>query len=174
VRSGDAWIVIADRAHTTLKRLLAANGATSSSALYPGRAICLPAGAYLGSAATSTVVAAKTSVSSAAPSTTVAKKPAYVPARTYTKAQVVKIIREVWPDSLEDEAIRIATRESNLVPTAHNFCCSGLFQIYYQVHARWLAAAGITNSSQLLDPRTGAYAGLLLYYRSGGFGPWGG
>jgi len=101
----------------------------------------------------------------AAPTTT-------VPVRTYTKDQVRAIIRAVWPDNLEDEAIRIATRESNLVPSARNFCCIGLFQIYWNVHQRWLTAAGITSAAMLKDPQVNAYAAYLMYQRAGGWGPW--
>ena len=52
---------------------------------------------------------------------------------------MAQIIRDVWPDDLEEEAIRIATRESNLIPTVKNYCCYGLFQIYYNAHRTWLA-----------------------------------
>ena len=86
--------------------------------------------------------------------------------------EVEQIIREVWPDDLEEEALRIARRESNLVPTAKNYCCYGLFQLYYSVHKSWLSQMGVTSSAQLFDPRINATAALQLYYRSGGFGPW--
>ena len=45
VVSGDAWILIANKVGVTTKQLLAANGATGSTPLYPGRDICLPKGA---------------------------------------------------------------------------------------------------------------------------------
>jgi hypothetical protein len=95
-----------------------------------------------------------------------------LPPRTYTAAEVEAIIREVWPDDLEDEAVRIARRESNLQPAAHNSCCYGLFQIYWSVHQGWLRAMGITSAQQLMDPEVGARAGYALYQRSGGWGPW--
>lgn len=94
------------------------------------------------------------------------------PRNTYTKAQVIQIIRDVWPDDLEDEAIRIATRESNLTPTVRNFCCFGLFQVYYSVHKTWLGAMGITSPEMLYDPVTNAKAAYALYQRAGGWGPW--
>jgi hypothetical protein len=46
-----------------------------------------------------------------------------------------------------------------------------LFQIYYNVHKKWLAEIGITSGEQLLDPTTAAKAGLKLYQRNG-WGPW--
>jgi hypothetical protein len=95
-----------------------------------------------------------------------------VPARTYTAAEVEAIIRDVWPDDLEDEALRIARRESNLQPTARNACCYGLFQIYFTVHRGWLSALGITSAEQLFDPHKAATAGYALYQRSGGWAPW--
>ena len=77
----------------------------------------------------------------------------------------------MWPDNLEDQAIAIATRESNLVPTVRNYCCYGLFQIYYTAHQTWLAAMGITSAAQLYDPRVNATAALALY-NSNGWAPW--
>jgi hypothetical protein len=79
----------------------------------------------------------------------------------------------VWPDDLEDTAIQIATRESNLIPTAHNSCCYGLFQIYYAAHKSWLASIGVTSAAQLYDPQVNANAAYALY-RTSGWAPWGG
>jgi LysM repeat protein len=171
VASGDYWILIAGKVDVTVTQLLAANNATAATPLYPGRTICLPKGAATaGTAATVTTPAPKTStvdpaVTTAAPTTT-------VPARVYSAGEVEAIIRDVWPDELEDEAIRIARRESNLRPAARNACCYGLFQIYYTVHKGWLGAIGITSAQQLFDPRSNATAGYTLYQRSGGWGPW--
>ncbi len=174
VQSGDAWILIAQRAKVTAKSLLAVNNATTATPLYPGRSICLPANAVRPATATPTtskpVVKAPTTTTPKV-TTTTAPKP---PTRIYTKAQVIQIIRDVWPDNLEDKAIAIATRESNLTPGVRNYCCYGLFQIYYKVHKGWLALIGITSASQLYDPRTNAYAAYVMYQRSGGWGPWGG
>jgi LysM repeat protein len=168
---GDAWIVIANKVHVPLSKLLAANHATASTPIYPGRTLCLPAGARWSKPASTSHAISHT----ISPTTSHAiSHPTYVPSRSYTRAQVIQIIRDVWPDALEDHAIFIATRESNLVPTARNFCCQGLFQIYYAVHAKWLAQIGITSADQLLDPRTNARAAYAMYQRSGGFGPWGG
>ncbi|MFM2076782.1 MAG: hypothetical protein RJA49_672 [Actinomycetota bacterium] len=176
IRGGDAWISIAQRARVTLTALLAANGATSSTSLYPGRSICLPAGARTPAVSTSSSSSSSSS-SSAKPTTPTTTKPkpgpVYTPpTTTYTKDQVRQIIRDVWPDSLEDEAIRIATRESNLVPGVKNYCCYGLFQIYWGVHRQWLASIGITSAAMLWDPRVNAYAAYVMYQRSGGWGPW--
>ena len=82
------------------------------------------------------------------------------------------VIREVWPDDLEEQALRVAQRESNFVVTARNYCCYGLFQIYWSVHRGWLDELGITSSEQLYDARLNATAALHLYMRSGGWGPW--
>lgn len=169
VASGDAWILIANRAHVTVKSLLAVNNATTSTALYPGRSICLPAGATTPKAPTATTVAKAPTTTAPKPTTTTA---APKPTKTYTKAQVAQIIRDIWPDNLEDKAIAIATRESNLTPGVRNYCCYGLFQIYYKVHKSWLANLGITSAEQLYDPKTNAYAAYVMYLRSGGWGPW--
>jgi LysM repeat protein len=184
---GDFWIGIAKRAQVTLKELLKANNAKSSTKLFPGRNICLPKNAVTpvpaaqpaaAQATTTTVKATAPKPAPApAPATTVKPTPtttpaASAPANSYSREQVVQIIREVWPDDLEDEAIRIATRESSLKPTVRNYCCFGLFQIYYSVHKRWLADLGITSAEMLYDPRANANAALALYVRAGGWGPW--
>jgi LysM repeat protein len=171
VRAGDAWITIAKKAGVTTKELLKANAATGTTAIYPGRDICLPANAN-SPAAASSPTPVKSAQKSAAPKPTTTTTTTTVPARIYTKAEVAQIIRDVWPDELEDEAIRIATRESNLVPTAKNYCCYGLFQVHFNVHQRWLSQMGVTSAHQLLDPRTNALAGLALWNRSGSWSPW--
>jgi len=81
------------------------------------------------------------------------------------------IIRDVWPDQLEDRALRIAWRESRFVPTARNACCYGLFQIYFTVHRAWLADYGVTSPADLYDPRTNATVAYALYQKAG-WAPW--
>ncbi|MEO7369813.1 MAG: LysM peptidoglycan-binding domain-containing protein [Ilumatobacteraceae bacterium] len=188
VAKNDAWSSIASRAKVTMKALLAANGATVNTVLLPGKTICLPEGAAApGPAATSPPSTKPPSTNPPAtnpPRTTPTTQPTTPPATTapattqpapppnvYTRAQVAQIIRDVWPDDLEDEAIRVATRESNLIPTVHNSCCYGLFQIYYTAHKAWLASMGITSAAQLYDPRVNATAALALY-NSNGWAPW--
>jgi LysM repeat protein len=182
--SGDSWSGIASRAHITMGALLAANNATVNTVLLPGRSLCLPAGSAAPGPPTTRAP------STTQPPATTQPKPATTqpttppatsppastqpppPANTYTRAQAAQIIRDVWPDSLEEEAIRIATRESNLIPTVRNYCCYGLFQIYYTAHRTWLASIGITSAAQLYDPRVNATAALALY-NSNGWAPWG-
>lgn len=117
-----------------------------------------------------------TTATTAAPDTTapVNTEPATTPAPAPTPSggDIEQIIRDVWPDDLEDQAVRIAWRESNFVSTAQNYCCSGLFQIYFNSHSSWLAGLGITSAEQLYDARTNAQAAYALYQRSGGWGPW--
>jgi LysM repeat protein len=196
--SGDAWSSIASRAKVTMKALLAANSATVNTVLLPGKSICLPPGAVdpgppskPTSTTQPTTTQPKPSTTQPKPSTTkppTTKPPTTQPptppqttvpattqpappANTYSKAQVAQIIRDVWPDDLEDEAIRIATRESNLIPTVRNACCYGLFQLFYSAHKSWLAGIGVTSPAQLYDPRINATAALALYNISG-WAPW--
>jgi hypothetical protein len=103
--------------------------------------------------------------------TTAAAAPA-PPPNSYSKAQVEAIIRSVWPADQADEAVRIAKRESNLVPTVRNWCCYGLFQIYFKMNQPALAAVGVTSPEQLYDPRVNAEAAYAMYQRSG-WAPWG-
>ena len=185
---GDAWSSIASRAKVSMKSLLAANAATVNTLLLPGKNICLPAGAVTPGPPATSPPTAKPPATTQPPATqpkpptptqpTTAPAPTAppstqqpAPANSYTKAQAAQIIRDVWPDDLEDEAIRIATRESNLIPTVRNYCCYGLFQIYYTAHRSWLAGIGVTSAAQLYDPRINATAALALYHNSG-WGPW--
>jgi LysM repeat protein len=165
---GDGWLRIANRHSVAMKEVLAANAATASTFLMVGRKICVPANATTPTAAPTTTVKATPTTKAPRPAPT---PTIYPPDRTYTPAEVEAIIREIWPDELEEEALRIAKRESHLNPRAQNYCCYGLFQIYYNVHKKWLAEIGITSGEQLLDPTTAARAGLKLYQRNG-WGPW--
>jgi len=84
---------------------------------------------------------------------------------------VESLIRAAWPDDSENEAVRIATRESRLQPTARNSCCFGLFQIHWQAHRSWLVEMGIATSAQLLDAQTNINAALALFSQAG-WAPW--
>lgn len=89
-------------------------------------------------------------------------------------SSVEDIIRAVWPDELEDHALRIATRESNLQPEVinRNRDATGLFQIMWSVHRGWLCPElGICAQSQLQDADTNSRAAYALYLRDG-WGPW--
>jgi hypothetical protein len=194
--AGDYWIRIADASGVSLADLLAVNSASVDTVLVPGRSICLPAGASTPTpppttpapTAAPTTSRPATSVAPSrptattpprttpppttappAPTTTAPARPPAVP-----ESQAVAIIREVWPDELEERAIEIAWRESNHRSNVNNSCCYGLFQIHWNAHRSWLAAIGVTSASQLYDPVVNTNAAYLLYQRSGGFGPWGG
>jgi hypothetical protein len=93
------------------------------------------------------------------------------PENTYSKADVEAIIRSVFPAEEADEAVRIARRESNLVPTVRNWCCYGLFQIYFKMNQKTLAPIGITSAEQLYDPVLNAQAAYAIFQRSG-WAPW--
>jgi LysM repeat protein len=187
VVAGDFWIRLADAAEVSLAELLEANGATSLTPIYPGTSICLPAGATTPVAPTATAAPDTTvpATTSSVTTSSVTTSPAVTTPTTATPAgttpsssnstpdEVKQIIRDVWPDELEERAIEIAYRESRYVPTAKNYCCYGLFQIYWSVHQSWLDGIGITDDQQLYDPATNARAAYELYQRAGGWGPWG-
>lgn len=84
---------------------------------------------------------------------------------------VEAVIRDVWPDDLEDRAVAIATRESRLQPGVRNACCWGLMQIHWKAHRSWLAQFGVTSPEQLLDARTNAEMAYQLYLIDG-WAPW--
>jgi soluble lytic murein transglycosylase-like protein len=103
----------------------------------------------------------------------VANTDAKPPKNDFTKAEVIQFIRDAWPDQLEERALAIAQRESRFNPSAlsGSKCCYGLFQIYYRWHTSWLPNVGITNPSQMFDPRLTAAAAYRLYQRNG-WSPW--
>jgi len=146
-KPNDSWSRIAARFNVGLGALLKMNSATADSALFIGDSLC------------------------------VSTQPVLTPpTQTYSRRQVVAIIREVWPDELEETALFVARRESNLVPSVvggKNNCCLGLFQMYWSVHQSWLTKSGVTEPSQLLDPRVNTQAALALYRRNGNsWRPW--
>jgi len=184
VAAGDYWLGIAKAHSVSLRDLLAQNSATVQSPLFPGDDVCLPANASTPATtrapapttrpATTTRPPATARPPTTTRATTTTTTTAAPPPNRYSRDEVVAIIRAVWPDELEEKAIAIATRESNLVPTVRNYCCYGLFQIYWNVHKRWLADLGITSAAGLYDPTANTTAAYTLYQRSGGWGPWGG
>jgi LysM repeat protein len=188
--AGDYWLRIADAAGLELDELLELNNATSDTPLFPGSEVCLPAGAAGPAAPTTTPPTTQPATTAAqmteppttdapastAPATTeppaTTEEPTTVPPAPPPTAEIEQIIRDVWPDDLEEQALRVAWRESGYDPRAQNFCCSGLFQIYYDVHASWLAEFGINSAADLYDPHANATAAYALYQRSGGWEPW--
>ena len=146
---GDSWWSIAEKHGLSLNKVLILNNAKPSKQILIGDVVCL----------------AKAAKNTASPSGKVRYKP----------NEVAQIIREEWPDDLEERAIQIAQRESKLNPTAigiPNNCCYGLFQLYYRWHKNWLPNIGVSSPQQLLDPRLNARAAYRLYQRNNGWGPW--
>ena len=144
-KRGDSWWSIAQKSNTTLNRVLKLNGAKTTTRILIGDEVCVPAEAQ-----TATNIP------------------------HYTEAEVIQIIRDAWPDDLEEHAIFIAHRESKYRSGAisSNKCCYGLFQIYYRWHKSWLPEVGVTSANQLLDPRLNAAAAYRMYQRNNGWGPW--
>ena len=153
VKPNDSWNRIAGKVKVTMSLLLKVNKASTSSLLLIGDVICLPRAAI-----TTPVVA---------PGLHLAP-----PAKRFTVKQSTAIIREVFPDHLEAEAIRIATRETHMNAASWNSCCVGLFQINWDSHKSWLAHIGITSAEEMLDAHVSAKAALALYKRSHSWSAW--
>jgi hypothetical protein len=104
------------------------------------------------------------------PPTTKAPPPTTAKVHTYTGVEA--IIRSVWPASLADHAVFIANRESHLIPTSHNYCCYGIFALYFnQLPASLRARFGLTTASQLYDPLLNSRVAYALY-QIAGWKPW--
>ena len=150
----DSWSRIASKAGITMGELLKLNDAKTSTFLLIGDTVCVPRTSKLG-------------VDSKA-------LKLLPPARIYTVKESRQIIRDVWPDRLEEKAFAIVRRESHTNAAAYSSCCVGLFQIKWESHKSWLATIGIDSAHDLLDAEVNAKAALQLYRRAGGWGPWGG
>ena len=191
VVAGDFWVRIADSSGIELHELLEANGATNDTMLLPGKTICLPADATPPTQSTGapttaapTTVAPTTDPPTTDPPTTdpPTTDPPTTQAPETTRPQtpipsggeVEALIREIWPDDLEQRALEIAWRESNYRPdvTSSTGCCVGVFQMHWEAHKSWLVDMGITSRDQLFDARTNIEAAYTLYQRSGGWAPW--
>jgi hypothetical protein len=86
--------------------------------------------------------------------------------------EVEALIREIWPDDLEVRALCIAKREANLRADLNNYCCYGVFAIYY----KWVPddlkqQFGLDEPADLFDARTNVALAYQLYLR-GGWTPW--
>jgi Transglycosylase SLT domain len=198
VVAGDFWVRFAESTDSDLGAWLRANNATVDTPLYAGDVLCVPEGASA-PAPPPTVAPATTEgpVATEAPATTVPPTdapttpdaPPETPAPTTTAAPdttapattagpsvspggVEAIIRDIWPDELEERALLIAQRESSLQPDAYNgSCCYGLFQIYFDANRSFLASLGVTTPEQLLNARTNAMVAYAMYQRAG-WSPW--
>lgn len=175
---GDYWLRIADVSGVPIEDLLAENNATTDTPIFPGTDICLPAGATTPTAATEppttsapTTAAATTVSPTTVPPTTTAPRNTTPPP---SGGAVEQMIRDVWPDDVEEEALRIAWRESNYRAdvTSPTGCCVGVFQMHWEAHRSWLDDMGVTSRDQLFDARTNIEAAYALYQRNGGWGPW--
>ena len=82
------------------------------------------------------------------------------------RPDVEAIIRDVWPDHVEDAAIRVAWCESRHIPTARNrWGFRGLFQMGPREWRRYGHGGNIYN------PRDNA-AGALRLYQARRWQPW--
>jgi hypothetical protein len=145
VKSGDSWWRIAEKNNTNLRKVLTLNNAKKTTKLIVGSTVCVPA-----------------------PVQTTPSEP------NFSRAEVIQVIRDAWPDELEERALAIAQRESKLQPRAVSGtgCCFGLFQIYYRWHKTWLPTVGVNSTQDLLNPRLNAIAAYRMYQRNNGWAPW--
>jgi LysM repeat protein len=171
-KANDSWTRIAARFDISLRKVLSLNRARTSTKIMIGDQICIP---DVPAITTSTTTSTMTSTTTIATST-VSPSTIVVPKTNTKRNEVIAIIREIWPDEHEENALFVAQRESNLIPSViggTNNCCIGLFQMYYSVHKAWLVDLGITEPSQLLDARLNTLAAFTLFKRNGkSWKPW--
>ena len=153
----DSWSRIADKVGVSMKSLLRANKAKTSTMLLIGDVVCLP----------KSVKADTGEQSSGRQSLRLDP-----PAKVYPAKKSRAIIKEVFPRRLHKRALAIAQRESRMNAAGYSWCCVGLFQLNWWSHSKWLADMGITSPQQLLDAKVNAEAAWALYQRSGSWAPW--
>jgi len=198
VIANDFWNRFPRSSGATVQEWLNANNATADTPLYVGDELCIPEGATAPApppATTqppTTTAAPTTQAPTTQAPTTTAPAPVVTPAPTTTRAPVAAaapaaapsppagatdpasveaLIREIWPDELEERALTIARRESGLNPNVHNYCCYGVFAIYFEMGRNFLPQMGVTSAEQLFDPRTNITAAYRLYTLAG-WKPW--
>ena len=116
VQPGDSWYGIASRAGVKAGPLAAVNGKTLSSPLKVGQTICLPEGARRPPATTTTTTRPPQQSASGQNSANDMRLVPYEPSRLYSRDDVEQIVRTVWPDHLENDALFVVQRESRLNP----------------------------------------------------------
>ena len=153
----DSWSRIADKVGVSMKSLLRANKAKTSTMLLIGDVVCLPK-----------------SVKADAGEQATGRQSLRLdpPEKRYSAKASRSIIKEVFPARLHERALAIAQRESRMNAAGYSWCCVGLFQLNWWSHSKWLGDMGITSPQQLLDAKVNAKAALALYQRSGSWAPW--
>ena len=191
VVAGDYWIRFVESSGATLDEWLAANDAAPDTELHVGDELCIPAGAQAPTATVAetappepaTPATEATQAPTAPPETsppppppveTAAPAPVGNPAsgRVATTDEVQALIREIWPDDIEERALKIAYNEAKWRPDLHNWCCYGVFALYYDfVPANLKARYGVDEPSDLYDARTNISIAYEIYLLSG-WDPW--
>ena len=154
--ANDSWSRIAGKTGVTVTALLKQNDATTRTMILVGDTICLPKGSTWNRPSTQAT----------------GLRNLGTPSVRYSRSQAAAVIRDVFPDRLEERALAIAQRESKLNALSYTWCCVGLFQINWWSHKSWLRTMGVTKAYQLRDARVNAEAALMIYKRSSGWGPW--
>ena len=192
VVAGDYWIRFVDSSGASLDEWLAANDAAPDTELHVGDELCIPAGAQAPAqtvaetappeAPTPPTEAAPQPAVAAAPETTSPPPPppppppapvvTDAPRSVATTDEVQAMIREIWPDDIEERALQIAYNEAKWRPDLNNWCCYGVFALYFKyVPADLKAAYGVDEPADLYDARTNISIAYQIYLRSG-WAPW--
>ena len=193
VVAGDYWIRFVDSSGATLDEWLAANDAAPDTELHVGDELCIPAGAQAPTPtvaetaphepATPATEAAQVPAPTAPPETSPPPPPPVETAapapvgnqasgRVATTDEVQALIREIWPDDIEERALQIAYNEAKWRPDLHNWCCYGVFALYFDfVPANLKARYGVDDPSDLYDARTNISIAYEIYLLSG-WDPW--
>ena len=196
VVAGDYWLRFVDSSGASLDEWLASNGADAETQMYEGDELCIPPGAVAPEPIPVQTAAPETTIppTSAAAPTTPAPTPAppppppppapvaapapppapvAAPARVASTDEVQALIREIWPDDIEERALQIAYNEARWRPDLNNWCCYGVFAIHFESGSKhgFLQRFGVTRAEQLFDARLNITIAYEMYKLSG-WSPW--
>lgn len=89
---------------------------------------------------------------------------------SYSVEDIKQLIRSTWPADQVEMALKVAQRESSYNPRDENFCCLGIFQIYYEVNQSYVHRFGYTRED-LFDPAANIRVAFALW-QDRGWAPW--
>lgn len=89
---------------------------------------------------------------------------------SYSVEDIKQLIRATWPADQVEMALKVAQRESSYNPRDENFCCLGIFQIYYEVNQSYVHRFGYTRED-LFDPAANIRVAFALW-QDRGWAPW--
>ncbi len=169
---------VAARPATTAAKPATTAARTGTTAARAATTAAKPATTAVGTATTApkTATTAKPVATTAKPvakppSTTVKPVPTTKAIAKYSSAQVMALIRQMWPADSVDKALEVASKESGYDSRAFNgWCCYGVFQINYGSQYQRLNNRGL-GLEWLYDAKVNIEIAIEIFNEQG-WAPW--